>query len=526
MNDGATDPKRDARAATPERASTDPLETPNPAQSSLFQGAPPSSAYKNLVLGLLVAAYALNFIDRSIIASLGQAIKVDLKISDTQLGLLGGLYFALLYTTLGIPLARLAERSSRVNIISASIVVWCGFTTLCGFAGNFASLAALRFGVGVGEAGLTPAAHSLISDYFEPRKRTSALGVFAFGATLGTMIAAIAGGWLAQHYSWRVAFVVLGIPGVLVALAIKLLIKELPRGYSEPPNSTEPVSSKPSRLTLKQELREVGDISAIVFSRWPLLNMVLGLTLLAIASYGGGQFVQPYFLRTFNVNYAQVGLFVGLIGGVSAAVGTLAGGFITDRLARSGAERWYAIVPALGVALGYPFIVATYSAPTWSMALLWLAVPGALSAVATAPTYGVIQNMFPPHRRATAIAVVFLFLNLIAIGGGPPFTGWMIDHFGAFHFTHPDKDGFWAAIVGGPRSDVTLLQTNCPGGLGAPGGGAALDLSCKHAIQLATRQGVILAYGFGLWGALHFLMASFGLQEALKRARTDRGEAS
>ena len=157
-----------------------------------------SGAYKSTVLGLLVVAYTLNFVDRTIISTIGQAIKDDLKITDTQLGLLGGLYFALLYTLLGIPIARMAERFNRVNIISAAIVIWSGFTALCGTATSFAMLAAYRFGVGFGEAGLSPPAHSLISDYFEPKKRASALSIYAFGIPLGTMIGAVAGGWLAQ----------------------------------------------------------------------------------------------------------------------------------------------------------------------------------------------------------------------------------------------------------------------------------------------------------------------------------------
>jgi len=189
---------------------------------------------KSLVLALLVTAYTFNFIDRTIISTIGQAIKVDLKITDTQLGLLGGLYFALLYTLLGIPIARFAERFSRVNVISGAIVIWSAFTALCGTASNFATLAAYRFGVGFGEAGLSPPAHSLISDYFEPKKRASALAVYAFGIPLGTMFGAVIGGWLAQNFSWRIAFMLVGVPGILIAIAIKVLIKEPARGHSEP----------------------------------------------------------------------------------------------------------------------------------------------------------------------------------------------------------------------------------------------------------------------------------------------------
>ena len=324
-----------------------------------FMAKPPakpvySVGYKRLVLALLVTAYTFNFIDRTIIATIGQAIKLDLKISDTQLGLLGGLYFALLYTLLGIPLARFAERFSRVNIITGAIVIWSAFTAACGFASSFLMLGAFRFGVGVGEAGLSPPSHSLISDYFEPKRRASALSIYSFGIPLGTMLGAILGGYLVQNFSWRLAFMIVGIPGVLVALAIKLLIKEPPRGHSEPeqpPTSADAVAvvepPKPA-ATLGGELSEIWAVMGILFTKWPVVNMVLGVTLVSFAGYGAGQFIPPYFIRTFGLNYAQVGLITGLVGGFSSGLGTLVGGFLSDRMSKMSA-RWYALIPAIGL---------------------------------------------------------------------------------------------------------------------------------------------------------------------------------
>jgi MFS family permease len=260
-----------------------------------------SGAYKSTVLGLLVVAYTLNFVDRTIISTIGQAIKDDLKITDTQLGLLGGLYFALLYTLLGIPIARFAERFNRVNIISAAIVIWSGFTALCGTATSFAMLAAYRFGVGFGEAGLSPPAHSLISDYFEPKKRATALSVYSFGIPLGTMVGAVVGGWLAQNFSWRVAFMLVGLPGILVALAIKFMIKEPPRGHSDrelldaehPVSPEDMAAAAPPPFSMMGELKELGSVAATLFGKWPVLHMVLGVTIASFGSYGSGQFVPP-----------------------------------------------------------------------------------------------------------------------------------------------------------------------------------------------------------------------------------------
>ncbi|HZZ30834.1 MAG TPA: MFS transporter, partial [Phenylobacterium sp.] len=240
-----------------------------------------SENYKRLILFLLVTAYTLNFIDRTIIATLGQPIKDSLKITDTQLGLLGGLYFALLYTLLGIPIARLAERFSRVNIISAAIIIWSGFTALCGSAGSFAALAAYRFGVGIGEAGLSPPAHSLISDYYEPKKRASALSIYSFGIPLGTMIGAVAGGLIAKTFGWRAAFMVVGLPGVMVAIALKVLVKEPPRGHSEPdpaaaarPLGAEPYAAEElvpaaPAPSLGREFAEMGSVIKLLFGKWP-----------------------------------------------------------------------------------------------------------------------------------------------------------------------------------------------------------------------------------------------------------------
>ena len=460
---------------------------------------------RRIMLVLMTAAYTLNFVDRTIVASIGQAIKVDLKITDTQLGLLGGLYFALLYTLLGLPLARLAERWSRVNIISGAILIWSGFTALCGTAGSYATLAAYRFGVGVGEAGLSPPAHSLISDYYPPHKRASALSVYSLGVPIGVMIGAVAGGWLAQNYSWRVAFIALGLPGVLLALAIRLIVKEPPRG------AWEAVAQPRPEYRVSDDLREIGRVAKSMFGNWTLFNMMAGITLVSFAGYGGGAFVQPYWARAFGLDYAQIGLITGIIGGASQGVGVLLGGFASDRLARRGAPLWYGLVPALGIALAYPFILGIYTVDSWQAAAVWLIFPGALSYTYMGPTYGVVQNAFPPARRATATAVLFFVLNLIALGFGPPLTGWVIDHLGAFHYADPGAHRLLPALAGLFSADAGAFQAACPGGTGAVAGSAA-DIACRAAVELATRQGVLVAYAIGLWAALHYLLAALSLR--------------
>ena len=498
--------------------------SPGGAQPSVAQvGGKPlySNSYKATVLGLLLATYTFNFIDRTIIATIGQAIKVDLKLTDTQLGLLGGLYFALLYTLLGIPIARLAERWNRVSIISISLVIWSGFTALCGSATSFAQLALYRFGVGVGEAGCSPPSHSLISDYYTPKQRASALSIYSFGIPLGTMFGAVAGGWLAQEFSWRVAFVIVGLPGILLAVLVKLLVKEPPRGHSElkeRPLEAEDLVVEPPKpaFSLAGEFREIGTVIKVLFGKWPVLHMVLGVTIASFGSYGSNAFVPPYFVRGFGLGLAQVGLIVGLIGGFSAGIGTLVGGFLTDWAGKKNAK-WYALVPAFGLLICTPIYILAYLQTDWKMTAMILLVPGIFHYTYLAPTFAVVQNSVEPRRRATATAILFFFLNLIALGGGPVFTGWLIDHLAQFNFNHPASTGLFHALTGSfSDPGAASFTAQCPGGLAPKGSDADLMALCKGAIARSTQQGIIVSLCFYAWAALHYALASIGMVKHMR----------
>lgn len=481
-----------------------------------------SEAYKRVVVGFLLAAYTLNFIDRSIVATIGQAIKVDLKLTDTQLGLLGGLAFAILYTVLGVPIARLAERWNRVSIISVAIVIWSGFTAACGLAGNFVMLLAMRVGVGVGEAGCSPPSHSLISDYFEPKRRASALAVYSFGIPLGAMIGAIAGGWLAKNFGWRIAFMAVGVPGLILALLIKLYVREPARGASD---TGAPPAAAP-KLSLANEVKEIWAVTRTLFGSWPVVNMVLGVTIVSIAGYGIGQFAPPYFNRAFGLDYATVGLIFGLIGGFSAGLGTLAGGFVSDWASRRHA-RWYGLTPAIGLAIATPIYILAYRELDWRIAAAILLVPGIFHYTYLGPTFGVVQNVVETRRRATATAVMFLFLNIIALGGGPIFTGWIIDRFAQFDFSHPGPHGLLSALsgmFGGGGGGGANFGAQCPGGIAPSGSTVMQAIHCSRAEAGATRQGILVTIGFYAWGAVHYLLASFGM--AARMARADKARAA
>ncbi|ACG78922.1 major facilitator family transporter [Phenylobacterium zucineum HLK1] len=466
--------------------------------------APPAPAYspsyRTAVLWLLVAAYTFNFIDRTIISTIGQAIKEDLKLTDQQLGWLGGLSFALLYTTLGIPIARLAERRSRVNIIAISIVIWSGFTALCGTATSFLQLLLYRVGVGVGEAGLSPPAHSLISDYFEPRKRASALSIYAFGIPLGTMFGAVAGGWIAQNVSWQAAFMLVGLPGIAVAIAIKLFVKEPPRGWADrqlagetaaPAAAAEPT---PSILAVARRL----------FGSWGMFHMAAGVTMASFAGYGAGAYVPPYLIRQFGMDLATTGLVVGLVAGVANAAGTLAGGFLTDWAGKRSA-RWSALIPAIGLLLATPLYLYAFSRDAWQVGVAFWLVAGVLHYTYIGPSFGVVQNAMDVRMRATAVAVLFFVLNLIALGFGPPFTGWLIDTFAQLS---------WAGAGG-----AGAFTKACPGGIGAEGGPVALDAACRAAMAAGTRSGVLGTSLIYAWAGVHYLLAAITLPRDIAAAR-------
>lgn len=483
-----------------------------------------SAGYRNAVLWLLVAAYTFNFIDRTIISTIATAIKADLKLTDQQLGWLTGLSFALLYTALGIPIARLAERANRVNIITVAIVVWSAFTALCGTATSYLQLLAYRVGVGVGEAGLSPPAHSLISDYFEPKKRASALSIYAFGIPLGTMFGAMAGGWIAENLSWQAAFMMVGLPGVLVALAIKFTVKEPPRGWADRQGPADVAVGAETPGALGREASQAGapaegpaaappSVLAVgkrLFGSWGMFHMCAGITMASFAGYGTGNYVPAYFIREFGLGLGVVGMAVGLIAGISNGAGTLLGGYLTDWASKR-STRWYALVPAIGLILATPIYIFAYTRESYQLAWAVLLVPGVLHYTYLGPTFGVVQNAMDTRMRATAVALLFFVLNLIALGFGPPFCGWCIDQFARAAFT-----------ANGMAGD---FLTACPGGAAPAGSPADLAAACKSAMTEGTRAGIVSNLLIYAWGGVHYLLAAITLPRDIARARAEAATA-
>ncbi len=364
------------------------------------------------MLAVLLLAYVFNFIDRQIVGILAPAIKRDLVLTDTQLGLLGGLAFALLYTTLGIPVARLADRRSRVWIITVSLGVWSAFTAACGLAASFPQLFLARLGVGVGEAGGTAPAYSLIADYFPRAQRARALAVYSLGIPIGGALGILFGGLVASAVDWRFAFFAVGGAGLLVAPLLRLAVVDPLRGRFDPPADVPPPS-----------LREVLRMLARKPSFW---GLSLGAASAATLSYGLNFWLPSFFIRSFGLTLTQTAwLFAGQLV-VGGCTGIWFGGWLVDRLARNRPAA-YAVVPAICFLISIPFYVAAILSPHILGAALFALVPQALGLVWLGPIIAAVQQLVPASARSTASAAFLFVNNLIGLGCGTLFFGAISD---------------------------------------------------------------------------------------------------
>jgi predicted MFS family arabinose efflux permease len=360
---------------------------------------PAGTAYRNFALVMLLLVYTFNFVDRQILGILASAIKTDLQLSDKQLGLLGGLAFALLYSTLAIPLAWLADRTSRTWVITLSLAVWSLFTGLCGFATSFGQLFAARIGVGVGEAGGIAPSYAVIADMFPPRSRARALSVYSLGIPLGSAAGVLLGGYIAARVDWRTAFFVVGAAGVLLAPIFRLTVRE--------PARAAPVAGR----------APVGRVFAILAAKPSFWLLALGAASSSMLGYGLAFWLPSLLKRSFHLDLVQTAQFYGavlLLGGVP---GILLGGYVGDRFgARDRAI--YARAPAIAFFVAVPLFAAGIMSGSTVAAFLFLLVPQALVYLWLAPVVTAVQHLVPAHMRATASASFLLINNLIGLGAG------------------------------------------------------------------------------------------------------------
>lgn len=371
-----------------------------------------TDSYAWYVLVILTIVYTFNFVDRQIIAIVSPAIKAELGLSDSMLGLLKGLAFAVLYTTLGIPIAWAADRFNRVSIITIALAVWSGFTALSGLAQSALHLTLARIGVGVGEAGGSPPSHSLIADYFPKEKRSTALSIYSLGIPFGQMFAFLAGGWVVQNLGWRSAFFIVGLPGILLAVLLKLTVREPVRGATD---------GGAGKISFKEGIAALVKIP----SYW---GIAVATALASFSGYGVGLWVVDFYKRTFDLSYTEITVPLGILNGLVYGVGTWAGGWLTDKFGKKD-KRAYLVIPALGMLLTIPAgLLSTWaSSPFW--AFFWSAPFLFGLGIYLGPSFALIQTLAPVRLRAFAIAFMFLILNLFALGGAPSWVGWISDQF-------------------------------------------------------------------------------------------------
>jgi len=461
--------------------------------------------YRGYVLSSLLVVYIFNFIDRSILAILTDPIKHSLNLEDWHMGLVGGFAFATLYTTLGIPIARISERTSRVRIIVAAISIWSLMTVLCGFAGGFLSLFLLRIGVGIGEAGCTPPAQSLIADYFKPGSRATAVSIYALGVPLGGMIAGLAGGPINDYVTgenvyhilngwgwtaianmidwrslegWRIAFIAVGLPGLIYALVVGLTMKEPPRGYSDPPDINRP------------ERASFGEVLRVLAKKPAYVHVVAGASIASFVGYGVAAFTASFLKRTHNLSLTEAAFIYSLILGVMAAIGVFSSGFLADRFSKRhpNALSW---LPALGMGISVPFYLVGFLAPS-----IWMAIPPLMMAAMLhyyylGPMYAVSGGVVDSRMRATSVAITLFAVNLVGLGLGPTLIGALSTFV---------KTTLLSA------SDLTLNACK------AEGLSDTILATCASADARALQWSILVfVCGYG-WAAMHYLWAGKTLQ--------------
>jgi MFS family permease len=371
-----------------------------------------------LTLWVLLIVYTLNFLDRQILNILAEPIKGELGLTDTQLGLLAGPAFAVFYAVLGIPIARYADRGStnRVTLISASLVIWSGMTVLCGFAQNFWQMALARIGVGVGEAGCTPSAHSLISDAVAPEKRASAIAFYGMGVPIGTLLGLVIGGVVNDVWGWRAALMLVGAPGVLLAFLLPILLRD-PRRFGLLKNEAAPAGPPP--IPVRAAVAEL-------FTSRAYLLLLIAASFAAFLSYGKGLWTLSLFIRSHGMTTTEVGLIGSVTLGVAGIFGTWLGGWAADRFGHTN-RRHILTLPAVGMAVAAPIQFLGYGAPIWWVAGLLILVPTILNAAYYGPAYACVQGLVRKELRAVAASVMLFGQNLIGLGLGPFIFGALSD---------------------------------------------------------------------------------------------------
>ncbi len=444
-----------------------------------------SKGYRAWLLILLVLINALNLADRQGLAASVQAIKLDLKFTDSELGFIQGLGFAVFYTLMGLPLARLAERASRTKIIAGCIALFGAMVALCSTAKSFIGLLLFRVGVGVGDAGFGTPVASLIGDHYTMAKRASVMSIIWLGAPIGVVFGTAGAGYLAQYVSWRATFLVIGTLSIIVAIIAFLTFREPLRGTCDP----EPISQSESPPSTWIVFR-------FLFAKRSMWHVLIGCSLAAISMNAIGQFLSAFLIRNYHMGIAAAGRLLALIAGAAMASGLLVGGFGVDWAGRID-RRWYVWGPALGLTIAAPLFLLGFNQSVISIAVVLLIVAHLCMFLYYAPSLALAQNMVGANMRASSAFVVSFVLGLVGIGLGPTLVGVLSDQFAAHAF------------------GLGAFKSMCPGGVAPHGAPQALLTACGNASAMGLREALMVMSLLSLWAALHYLLAGRDLRRDL-----------
>jgi len=442
------------------------------------------TGYRSLFIASMFAICCFNFADRAVFAVLAQAIKVDLKLTDFQLGLAQGLAFAGLYSLLGIPFGWLCERFNRVRIVAVATLIWSVSTVCCGFVQHVWQLIFARSGVGLGEAGFVPGASSLVADHFPSTRRASAMSIIMLGTPVGTFLGSVIAGWAADAWTWRTAFYVLGLPGVVAAVFIMLVLREPPRGLVDNvPKSPAPPPN-------------IGAFFSQLVHRPAFRYVIIGGALAGFGMTSISAFLAVFLARVHHLPMREAGALYGTISGASIAIGLIIGAFSSDWLAQRD-RRWSAWIATLGLTVApfIYFVAFRIEAPV--PAYIVLTGAAAILLLFYGPTLGMIQNLLEPKMRATGVALFTTLYTAIGAGLGPTFVGFMSDRFTQAAF----GDGNFKQI--------------CPGGVAPAGAPDTLMHACTNASAIGVQHALTAAVCVFWLAALSYYMASRTLRRDL-----------
>lgn len=441
--------------------------------------------YRAYVLGSLTLIYTLNFVDRILISVIGRPIIEEFGLSNFQFGILTGIGFVLFYTALGIPIARLSERVSRVRVIGICVILWSLATILCGYTVGFLTLLLARLAVGIGEAGCTPPANSLISDYFKPSVRPSALGIYAMGVMLGSVLAQLFGGYILKLFSWREAFIYIGAPGLIIGLIFLMTVKELPRGYSDPPSA-----KRSEKASLREAFAQIAHSKTFLF-------IAGGMSMATFGGYGLTSFKSLYIQYNFGLTPADAAIYYMAPISLAGAIGAPLAGFLIQRYASKSklATIW---VPACGFILSAPLLMLGFLASSIELMFLAFLAAGVFQYFYIGASFSVVQSIVDLRVRATAIAILLFIINMIGYGGGPPFVGAAADYITVIRLEEMGLDQLLTA-------SCSPIDTNL---------NAEMRSSCLEAKAYGTKWASVIGSAiFLLAGLLYFWAGRYYLDE-------------